>query len=595
MKLKKRIPVTLTVLILVLSLCLSLAGCGGGSTGTDGTAASENAAAAGTEDAAEGSSVDAQADAEAEPAGDAASRTVVLAESWSFPSFYPVISPETAVNFGIAYWTMNFYDTLVTYNENSEIVGSLAETWDVSPDGMTYTFHLRDGVLFSDGTPLTADAVKQSIDAARVNLGSYVGNYGKIGALIVNTEAVDDSTFVLTLSSPYYSALNDLTYCLPYAIVNTKAFAGGPENAAAACANETMGTGPYMFDSYDGTAYTFVRNPNYWGEAPEVDSFQVKEIPDNDSKILALKSGELTALLGSDKVTYDGFADLSAAGFGTAVNDAGTRTLYLGMRVADTNIWNADYSAIEQTIPAGVFADKNVRLAASYAIDQQLLAASVYNNIETPAETFFAPTKPHCDVTVTTYETNLEEAERLLSESGWTDTDGDSVKEKDGQPLAVTISFTNDFGTLASAMEAIKSQLEAVGFSVTLAPAADMMGWFMAAMTGSYDLIYWETNGGAMDPSSTVSNIGTMADPVLGQMTGFGGITPELMAELDTTPDENRVQEIYATILQSLADEALVIPLAYKNETAAWNTDIIANYTYYYDPGYTLVQNIDLK
>ena len=136
-----------------------------------------------------------------------------------------------------------------------------------------------------------------------------------------------------------------------------------------------------------------------------------------------------------------------------------------------------------QTIPAGVFADKNVRLAAAYTMDQQLLADTVFNGIETPTETWFAETKPFCNVEVTTYETNAEEAERLLSEAGWEDTDGDGVREKDGQPLAVTIAYTDDFGTLAAAMTAVKSQLESVGFSVDIAQAAYMIGWFMAAMT----------------------------------------------------------------------------------------------------------------
>jgi nickel transport system substrate-binding protein len=196
---------------------------------------------------------------------------------------------------------------------------------------------------------------------------------------------------------------------------------------------------------------------------------------------------------------------------------------------------------------------------------------------------------------VTTYETDAARASALLEEAGWTDADGDGVREKDGETLHVTISFTNDFGTLAAAMSGVKAQLEAVGFSVELAPAADMMGWFMAAMTGSYDLIYWETNGGAMDPSSTVSNIGSMADPVLGQLPGFGSITNELIGELDTTPSLERVPEIYRTILTSIADEALVIPLVYKNETAVWNGNVIADYDYYYDANYTLVQNIRLK
>ncbi|MBQ8964558.1 MAG: hypothetical protein IJ089_12340 [Clostridia bacterium] len=106
----------------------------------------------------------------------------------------------------------------------------------------------------------------------------------------------------------------------------------------------------------------------------------------------------------------------------------------------------------------------------------------------------------------------------------------------------------------------------------------------MAAMTGQYDLIIWETNGGAMDPSSTISNVGSMADPVLGQLTGFGGITYELMTELDTTPSAERVQEIYSTILNTMSDECLLIPLVYKNETTAWNTNKVADYSYYYDP-----------
>ena len=376
--------------------------------------------------------------------------------------------------------------------------------------------------------------------------------------------------------------------------MNPKAFEGGPEMARENCASETMGTGPYMFQSYDGNAYTFVRNPNYWGEAPEVGTFVIKEIPDNDSKILALQGRELTALLGSDKLTYDGFGELAAAGFGTNIDNMGTRTIYLGMRLADTNIWNEDYTEIAQTIPAGVFADKNVRLAASHAINQQLLSESVFNGIDSPAETLFSPAKPYCGAELTTYETDPDAAEQLLAEAGWADSDGDGVKEKDGQPLAITLSFTNDFGTMASAAAAIKSQLEAVGFSVALAPAADMMDWFVAAMTGSYDLIIWQTNGGAMDPSSTVSNIGSMADPILGQITGMGQITPELIAELDTTPDEARVQEIYDTVLTSIADEALVIPLVYKNETSAWDSSVIAGYDYYYDPGFTLVQNIHL-
>ena len=193
------------------------------------------------------------------------------------------------------------------------------------------------------------------------------------------------------------------------------------------------------------------------------------------------------------------------------------------------------------------------------------------------------------------FDTDPEGAAKLLEEAGWKDTDGDGVLDKNGEKLSVTISFTNDLGTLSDAMEAVKGQLEGAGFEVTLSPAADMMAWYMAGVTGSYDLIFWESNPGVMDPTSTVSNICTAADPVLGLLGGFGRITPELIAELDSTSDRTRVEEIYKELLTDISEEALVIPIVYINETAVWNPDKIESYEHYYDSPYVQVKNIKLK
>lgn len=193
------------------------------------------------------------------------------------------------------------------------------------------------------------------------------------------------------------------------------------------------------------------------------------------------------------------------------------------------------------------------------------------------------------------FDTDPEGAAKLLEEAGWKDTDGDGVLDKNGEKLSVTISFTNDLGTLSDAMEAVKGQLEGAGFEVTLSPAADMMAWYMAGVTGSYDLIFWESNPGVMDPTSTVSNICTAADPVLGLLGGFGRITPELIAELDSTSDRTRVEEIYKELLTDISEEALVIPIVYINETAIWNPDKIESYEHYYDSPFVQVKNIKLK
>ena len=182
-------------------------------------------------------------------------KSIVLTESWDFESgFYPVITPSNATHYGIIYWTHNFYDTLVKYTPEGELVGSLAESWDISDDGLVYTFKIREGVKFSDGTVLTAPMVKQSIQASITNLGMYNGTYGRLTALIASMDAPNDSTFIMTLSTPYYAALNDLSMSCPLAIVNPAAFEGGDENAYTVLADATNGTGPYMYaGDYDGT------------------------------------------------------------------------------------------------------------------------------------------------------------------------------------------------------------------------------------------------------------------------------------------------------------------------------------------------------
>ena len=161
--------------------------------------------------------------------------------------------------------------------------------------------------------------------------------------------------------------------------------------------------------------YTFVRNPYYWGEAPDVDSFQVKVIEDADARILALRSGEIDAILGSSRLTYDAYAELSEdPSYGTAVDENVSMTRYLGMNLSKAP-----------------FDDRKVRQAVAYAVDQDTLCSTVLQGIEKPAETMFDTAKPHCDVEQTVYEFDLEKAAGLMEEAGWVDSDGDGIREKD--------------------------------------------------------------------------------------------------------------------------------------------------------------------
>ena len=501
---------------------------------------------------------------------------VTLTEGWDFSSgFYPIITSSNSSNYGITYWARNFYDTLVCYDKNGEIRGELAESWHVSDDGLTYTFTLRDGVKFSDGTELTAEAVKTSMKGAIDNLEQWNGSYGVTSSIIASMDDPDKKTFVMTLSQPYYGVLNDLTMANPLGIVNPAAFDG---NSYEICAQQTMGTGPYMYaGDFDGTTYTFVHNPYYWGEAPEVDSFQVKVIEDNDAKVLALRNGEIDAIIGSNNLSYDGYSELSGdSTYGTAINDEGTMTRYIGLNLSQAP-----------------FDDVRVRQAIAYALDKDTLCSSVFQGIERPADKLFMADKPYCDVDQAIYPFNLEKAIKLMDEAGWVDGDGDGIREKDGQKLEFTLIYYTQIGSLDDAILTIGSQLAEIGFSIT-SSGADMMTWFGMVSSGDYAITLYQTYGGAYDPNTLVTNMNSDigADPVAMQFSSFLEGGNALIAELNSTSDLNRVQEIYAEILGTIADKVLMIPISYTREFAAWKSKVITGYDFYPDSRYGVVAGI---
>jgi nickel transport system substrate-binding protein len=262
----------------------------------------------------------------------------------------------------------------------------------------------------------------------------------------------------MTLTQPYYGALNDLTMANPMAIVNPAAFNGDPYEI---CAAQTMGSGPYMYaGDFDGTTYTFVRNPNYWGEAPEVDGFKIKVITDNDAKVLALRSGEIDAIIGSSRLSYDACSELNLDdAYGTCIHEKGTLTRYVGFNLS-----------------AAPFNDIRVRQAVAYALDRETLCASVFQGIEKPAETLFEAARPYCDVALTTYRFNLDNANALMADAGWIDSDGDGVREKDGRTLELTMSYMLGMATLDDAVLAIASQLAEIGFKITPSGTETMPG-----------------------------------------------------------------------------------------------------------------------
>ena len=504
-----------------------------------------------------------------------------LAESWDFQYFYTIITPEVSSSSGydITYYLTSFYDTLFEYNTDGEVVGVLAEDWAMRVDGKTYSFQIMQGVKFSDGSDLTAEDVAKSILAVPVNLGQYNGSYGRLSTIIEDAVVADEYTVELHLTQPYYNTLRELCLANPFGIVSSEQF-NEDLTAKDTFRTATYGTGPYMYaGDNDGQIWNFVRNPNCWGEAPDVDSFSIKYIPDNDAKILAMQNGEVDFLSGIKNISAESFEQMEQTeGFQAQADEKSLQTYYVGYNLSDP-----------------IFGDQTVREAISSAVDKDAIVESIYGGLYDKADTFFSRSLPYCDVEQTIYNFDLDHANQILDEAGYTDTDGDGIREKDGVKLSASFMYQTGSASDDNLVVYICDQASKIGIELT-PQSAQMMDWYAMVQSGEYGLTIFKTQGGYYDPASVVTNINpaTSMDPILMQI---GVSQPEIAAlvnELDSSADEARIQEIYSTILATMADQCLTTPLIYTRQLTVYS-DTVSSYTFPTDASFTSVQNIHLK
>lgn len=495
-----------------------------------------------------------------------------------FEYFYTVITPDvTSSGYDLTYWLPSFYDTLVEYDEDGKLSGVLAENWSMSDDGTTYIFKIRQGIKFSDGSDLTAEDVAKSLMAVPVNLGQYNGGYGKLSTIVEDAVATDEYTVELHLTQPYYGTMRELCLANPWGIVSSEQI-NEDLTAKDTFKTATCGTGPFMYaGKSDGQVWDFESNPNYWGDKPEVDSFSVKNIPDNDAKLLALKNGEIDFYAGITKISIENFEEMdTTSGFSAKADDGAMQTYYMGYNLND---------------PA--FSDQAVREAITMAIDKDTIAAKIFGGLYEKADTFFSESVPYCDIEQKVYEYDIEAAKQLLDEAGYIDTDGDGIREKDGVKLSAVFAYQTGSASDDDTVVYICDQLKRIGIELTPNSAA-MMDWYAMVMGGQYGVTIFKTQGGYYDPTVVVAGLDPSAstDPILAQVYGY--LPENLLNDLNSETDEARIKEIYGTILTTMADQCLVTPLYYTRQLAVYN-DKVADYVYVGDTSFISVQNIMAK
>jgi peptide/nickel transport system substrate-binding protein len=380
----------------------------------------------------------------------------------------------------------------------------LAESWDVSDDGLVWTFHLRDDVFWSDGDQVDAADFKYTYDAIA---SDNVETPRKSNVeLIESIETPDPQTVVVTFSEVKCDGLGDLGLGLLPSHLFAEDFSDVMENEFNQA--PTVSAGPFLFNEWardDRT--TTLRNEDYFKGAPYVDGWIMKIVPDPGARLAQLQTGELDYIgLQPEQIAT---AELDPNITINRFDDDGYD--YVGLNLANPENplpgLDEEGNVVEQD-PHPILSDLNVRKAIAHALDYDTIIENVYlgQGYQIPANVLPAIEWAYNDE-LQPYAYSTEQAQQLLEEAGWIDQDGDGVREcvgcataEEGTPLELTL-ITNAGNTTREDLGAlVQDQLNSIGFNINF--EAIEFGTVVEQLLGqNFDMVIIGWTGTGADPN----------------------------------------------------------------------------------------------
>ena len=444
------------------------------------------------------------------------------------------------------------YDTLVSITEDG-YEGCLAESWTISEDGKIYTFKIRNGVTFSDGTVCDANAILANFNAIIENKNRHT--WLEMMNLLVGVSAPDDHTFVIELSEAYYPMLTELGCIRPFAMISPNCMINGSTKDGV---SGYIGTGPYVLTDFETDQYAvFERNENYWGEKPEIERITVKVIPDNQTRIMALESGEIDLIFGKNMLDADAISQyVDSDKFEVALSDP-TSTRHIVLNTTNE-----------------ILSDTAVRQALQHATNRTAISEGIFYGLEQPADTLYAATVPYCDVELTPYEYSTETASSMLDEAGWI-MGSSGIREKGGKKLELDLLYNSDSVTEKTISEYLQSEYLKLGISLNI-HGEEEQSYRDNMKAGNFDMVFNICWGMPYDPQSSLA---AMRAPVYGDFAAQQGLADkkeidQAITDILTTTDEEERQELYRFVLTRLHEDAVYIPLTFECNKALYTKNL---------------------
>jgi peptide/nickel transport system substrate-binding protein len=398
------------------------------------------------------------------------------------------------------------YNGMVKYDKNMNIIGDLAESWNISADGLVITFHLRKNVLWHDGRPFTAADVLYTyqITVNPKTPTAYAGDFLKVK----KAEALDKYTFRVTYGKPFAPALISWgSAILPRHLL------AGTDITKSRLSRNPIGTGPYKFKEWvAGQKIVLVFNPYYFEGRPYIDGYITRIIPDTATMFLELRAQNLSTMdLTPLQYTRQTENNLFRKNF--------NKYRYLGFK----------YTYLGYNLKNPLFTDKRVRQAISYAINKEEIISGVILGLGKPATGPYKPGTWAYNEKIKPYPYNPQKARELLRAAGWTKTNKDGILEKDGHPFVFELITNQGNETRQKCAEIIQRQLAEIGIKVKIRILewaafvndfinkrrfeAVILGWTIPLDPDAYDV--WHSSKTAPEELNFVSYKNTEVDALL--------------------------------------------------------------------------------
>ncbi len=464
-----------------------------------------------------------------------------------------------------------------------ELVPQLTEGWDVSDDGLVYTFRVREGINWTDGTPVTAKdfaftyqaLMSGELDTPRISNVDYVEEINLI----------DDMTVEFVFSEVNCAALVDLGLGWLPAHMYGDDFTDIMTNTLNT--EPTVTNGPLMFKEWVKDDHiTLVRNPDYWQGAPYLDGWIYKIVPNATVGVQQLKTGEVDIY---DEVEPKFLVELEIADYLTLFKYFDDGYTFIGFQMGDPDNpqprLNEDGSVNEDHGIHPILSDVNVRKAIAHSVDRNAIISKVMFGQGMPLE---ANTLPAIEWAyndeLAPKEYDLDLAASYLDEAGWTDQDGNGVREchgcmyaEEGAPLKLNLK-TNAGNEIRESIGLIlQDQLGDIGFEIEF----EAMEWnaFVDTLLGqTFDMciVGWTSMGSDPDDEGSFASQNDLPNAAFNFVSYYNPDVDVLLKEGKTFPGCAAADRgpIYKQIQQALYDEQPYVFLYVPRDTLAYNTRI---------------------